>query len=175
MDEDLKVDGVVVRPIPPKPENFYTCLCAKNWLSKAEGGDLYAMFSLANCYRSPETQPLFTKNTENHCYIKPEIYSAWMGAAATRGFAPAQYAYGTAWLFGSGFPAKNEDNAINWWAQAANQGFGIAYYSLGDAYEEGIGRPKNLKKALALFREAKKFGDNRANERILKLETNEKK
>lgn len=171
LTDDLKVEGVVVKAIPNKPEGADSCPCAKAHVQKALAGDLSSMFSLANCYRM-EGQPLpgVDKNTKNYCSIKPEVYADWMGAAATRGFAPAQYAYGTAWFFGSGVREENRENGINWWAQAASQGFGPAYYSLADIYETGFGKEKNKLKALELFKEAKKNGDERAQERISKLE-----
>ena len=175
LDEDLKVKGVFVRPIPKEPEISTNCLCAKKYITKANAEDLEAMFSLANCYNSPEKVPTSISDTDKYCSMKPDIYSAWMGAAATRGFAPAQYAYGTAWFFGAGLPAASQPNAISWWAQAASQGLSVAFYSLGDAYEEGLGRKKDIKKALELFKEAKKLGDKRADKRIAKLEALQKK
>jgi TPR repeat protein len=174
LSDDLKVSGVVVKEIPSKPINVENCPCAQKWMKQALAQNVNAMFSLANCYNQHEEQGM-KKDTIQFCSINPKIYSEWMAASATRGFAPAQYAYGTAWFFGSGLPSENKNNAIAWWAQAADQGFGLAYYSLGEAYEEGFGRPKNPKKALALFVEAKKLGDSRAQERITKLEAALKK
>jgi len=103
--------------------------------------------------------------------MKPVVYADWMAAAATRGFAPAQFAYGTAWYYGSGVKKLDRDKGIKWWAQAASQGVGTAYLSLGDVYEHGLGRKADLAKALALFKEADRLGEKQARERMIKLES----
>jgi TPR repeat protein len=172
---DLDVDGVVVKAIPSKPKGNENCPCVKKWFNKARKEDLVAMYSLANCYGiAPDSKNKIIVS-DKYCEMNMEMYVDWMGAAATRGFAPAQYAYGTAWFYGSGSKPKSSDKGIKWWAQAASQGVAPAYYSLGDIYEHGLGRKVDLTKALALFKEAERLGDNRAKERIQSLESPTKK
>lgn len=169
---DLDIDGVVVKPIPTSTKDLESCPCASKWLIKAKAQDLIAMYSLANCFGVSAKQTTTKENSPNYCEMKPLVYADWMGAAATRGFAPAQFAYGTAWFYGSGVKKLDRDKGIKWWAQAASQGMGVAYLSLGDVYEYGLGRKVDLVKAHALFKEADRLGEKPARERVLKLESN---
>ena len=172
---DLDVDGVVVKAIPTLPKESDKCPCVKKWLAKARKEDLVAMYSLASCFGLSDQPKYKSVPSEKYCEMNSEIYVDWMGAAATRGFAPAQYAYGTAWFYGSGSKKMSPDKGIKWWAQAASQGVAQAYFSLGDVYEHGVGRKIDLPKSLALFKEAERLGDNRAKERIRSLESALKK
>ena len=164
LKSDLDIDGVVVKPIPIISEELKKCSCSKKWLDKARSADLISMFNLARCFGVNDHKSDF-------CESNPTVYADWMGAAATRGFAPAQYAYGTAWFYGAGVKKTNKSLAIRWWAQAASLGLAVAYYSLGDIYENGIERKKDLSKALLLFKEAEKLGHKQSSERIKKIES----
>lgn len=170
LKSDLDIDGVVVKPIPTSTKEIESCPCAAKWLKKASVQDLVAMYSLANCFGISVKQTTTKENSSNYCEMKPEVYADWMGAAATRGFAPAQFAYGTAWYYGAGTKKLDQEKGIKWWAQAASQGEGHAYAALAHVYEKGLGRKIDLNKALLLYKEATKLGIRNSKDDISRLE-----
>jgi TPR repeat protein len=164
------VVNVLLKPLPSKPyDSSDKCLCARKWVRAARGGGLDAMTELANCY-APDVGAFLLKSSDDSekCKEDKELKSAWLGAAATRGYAPAQYAYGMLYFFGVGVPIDKE-NAANWLAQAAGQGYPEAYFSLGEAYQFGLGRPQSLAKALEHFKKAASLGEPRAKARLQEL------
>jgi TPR repeat protein len=163
--------NVVLRSIPTRPEANDRCSCARKWVVKAKGGDLAAMTALGNCYSTDENA-IFLKNDQesDKCSENQDLRAAWLGAAATRGFAPAQYQYGLLYFFGVGVKVDMQ-NAANWMAQAAGQGYPEAYYTLGEVYQFALGRPKNMEKALKLFEKAASLGEPRAKERLRELKS----
>lgn len=170
LKEDLDIDGVVVKPIPIMSKDMKLCPCAKKWFVKAQEQDLISMYSLANCYGVSPRKTLSKDNSAHFCEAKANIFADWMGAAATRGFAPAQYAYGTAWYYGTGTKKLDQDKGIKWWAQAASQGESHAYVALAHVYEKGLGRKIDLNKALSLYKESYKLGILNSKDDISRLE-----
>jgi hypothetical protein len=170
LKEDLDIDGVVVKTVPNIPKEMQLCPCVNKWLTKAQTQDLISMYSLANCFGVSPEKTLSKENSADFCESKATVFADWMGAAATRGFAPAQFAYGTAWYYGAGTKKIDQDKGIKWWAQAASQGEGHAYAALAHVYEKGIGRKIDLKKALLLYKEAYKLGILNSKDDISRLE-----
>ncbi|MEI7488079.1 MAG: tetratricopeptide repeat protein [Chryseobacterium sp.] len=168
-EEKKQLVNVILRPIPSRPEANDRCACARKWVVKARGGDLIAMTELGNCY-SPDVNALSLKKDEesDKCHEDVDLRAAWLGAAATRGFAPAQYQYGMLYFFGVGVKVDKQ-NAANWMVQSAGQGYPEAYYTLGEVYQFGLGREQNLAKARQLFEKAASLGELRAKERLKEL------
>ncbi len=169
---DEKMDKIVVKiqekPIPSKPiDSAGLCGCARKWIKKARMGDVVAMTELARCYL-PSIKTLMTDEQKLEgfvCTPHSELRAAWLGAAASRGFAPAQYEYGMLYLYGDGV-AVDRVNASNWLTLSASKGYPLAYFTLGEIYQFGLGRPKNRSKAIKNFEAAAKLGDPRAKDRI---------
>lgn len=142
----------------------------KNWLKKAQKGDLVSMFELAGFY-APFLRSLKEdcEKVEGYvCAPNSELKAACLGAAATRGFAPAQYEYGMTYFFGDGV-VVDKVNAHNWITLSAAQGYPLAYFTLGEIYQFGLGRPKDISKAIKSFEAAAFLGDFRAKERLKAL------
>ncbi|MEI7488081.1 MAG: hypothetical protein WCJ72_11860, partial [Chryseobacterium sp.] len=93
-----------------------------------------------------------------------------LGAAASRGFAQAQYEYGILYLFGTGVVA-DKVNAGNWMVLSAAQDYPPAYFTLGEIYQFGLGRPKDLAKATQCFVKAASLGELRAKDRLQELKS----
>ena len=93
------------------------------------------------------------------------LRAAWLGAAATRGWAPAQYAYGMLALYGVGLP-ENKGRGAQWIIEAARQNHAPAYFMIGELYRHGWGRPRDEQKARLYYERAKEVGDERAEIRL---------
>jgi TPR repeat protein len=101
----------------------------------AEGGNRYCQFMLAAMY-------LEGKGAKRN----PKQYLHWMQQSAERGYAPANYLMGMAYL------KKNPDSAVQYLTRAANQNHGSAMYMLGLLYAGGTGVQQSDAQAVRWFR-----------------------
>jgi localization factor PodJL len=81
----------------------------------------------------------------------------WLGQAAARGQAVAQYRFATLLERGQGV-AADPAKALHWYAAAANQGNRKAMHNLAVAYAEGIGGRKDMAEAARWFSRAAALG-----------------
>jgi TPR repeat protein len=101
----------------------------------AEGGNRYCQFMLASMY-------LEGKGTKRD----PKQYLHWMQQSADRGYPPANYLIGMAYL------KRNPDRAVQYLTRAADQNHGSAMYMLGLLHAGGTGVPQSDAQALRWFR-----------------------
>lgn len=110
------------------------------------------------------------KTSTNDCEIRGGEYTAydraslasalkvWQGDAIL-GNAEAQFYVGEIFEKGAD-ESPNYKQAINWYQQAADQDYAPALMGLGRLYEAGLGVPKDLAKAMNLYRRASGLKDD---------------
>jgi localization factor PodJL len=81
----------------------------------------------------------------------------WLGEAAAKGQAVAQYRFGTLLERGQGV-SVDPVKAVHWYTAAANQGNRKAMHNVAVAYAEGIGSRKDMAEAARWFSKAAALG-----------------
>jgi TPR repeat protein len=119
------------------------------------------------CSYLSKKRPIKTSN--NDCEIRGSEYTAYDRASlasalkiwqrdAILGNAEAHYYVGEIFAQGAG-ESPNYKQAINGYQQAADQDYAPALMALGRLYEAGLGVPKDLAKAMSLYRRASGLKD----------------
>lgn len=144
----------------PIPAPFPTCDCTKPFEPLASQGDPKAVEGVAKC---------LAPNQKNTCTKDQKLHVAWVKAAATRGRIIQQLTLAFKYTYGEGVK-QDLSAAADWWAQTARQNLPDGYFMLGKAYEHGEGRPKNMEKAMALYRKAKSMGNQQAIDKLENLD-----
>src|SRR3989344_3134348 len=85
----------------------------------------------------------------------------WLGKAAEKGNANAQYNLGGMYANGKGV-TKDEAEAVRWYRKAAEQGLALAQNDLGFMYEKGQGVIKDEAEGVRWYRKAAEQGNANA-------------
>lgn len=107
----------------------------------AEAGGRYGQFMLASMY-------LAGQGTKRDL----RMYLNWMRQSAERGYAPANY------LMGMAYMASDSEAARQYFEKAASQEHGAAMHMLGLLHAGGTGVPQSDQEALRWFRRARASG-----------------
>lgn len=91
-----------------------------------------------------------------------ESYEERMVRLAEEGDTDACLTLGYMYLYGENGLAQDDAKAFKYYTLAADKGDKIALNNLGSLYYSGIGTTKNVAKAVKLFEEAAKLGNNEA-------------
>lgn len=131
---------------------------AVEWYRKSvEAGNSDAMVTLGNAYRDGEGVE-----------YDPEKAVAWYRKAAEAGCTSGWVALGYAYEHGHGVE-MNWEEAIACYKQVADVEVD-AMYHLGEIYENAVYAHADMEQALSCYREAAKWSDERAMEKLRKLE-----
>jgi TPR repeat protein len=107
----------------------------------AEGGNAHGQFMLANMYLAGEA---VKKDRKKYMY--------WMNESGKKGYAPANYLLGMAYLY------ANPSDSVEYFKKAVKKEHGSSMHMLGVMYAKGVGVEKSSKEALRWFRLAKAQG-----------------
>lgn len=89
-------------------------------------------------------------------------YEEQMIAKADQGDVDAALSLGYMYLYGENGAVQSNEKAFKYYSIAAEKKDIVALNNLGSLYFNGIGTPRNIEKAVLLFEEAAKLGNNEA-------------
>jgi len=113
---------------------------------------------LAGMDKEPGHTPRLSDGTERN--ISKAI--KWYTAAATQGYAEAQFDLGEFYMHGYGGVERNRKEGFRWYLKAAQQGHKFAQYETGQCYMMGSGVEKNEAEGLKWLRKAAEQGNHKA-------------
>ncbi|WP_413207919.1 tetratricopeptide repeat protein [Rhodospirillum sp. A1_3_36] len=121
----------------------------------ADAGGRHAFAYLGECYETGQGVPR-----------DPDRAVHWYESGALEGSGHAMAALGRVFLKGLGSFKVDLVKAVEWLEKGVKANSGLAMSLLGDCHEAGLGVSKSLDRALALWTEAARLGDEDAERKV---------